>query len=63
MKKKRYIKLLMAEGLSRNEARRKAAVVRRYNQFAAKHRRTPVAYQTIRVNPIWMIFQMFNRGE
>lgn len=64
MKKKRYIKLLMSEGFSRNDARRKAAVVRRFNQIAARHRRNPAAYQTIRDNPIcWMVWQMFNKEE
>ncbi len=58
MKQKRYIKLLMSEGLSRNDARRKAAVVRRYNQIAARHHQPAAAYQTILDNPIWMILRM-----
>lgn len=58
MKQKRYIRLLMSEGYSRNDARRKAAAIRRYNQIAARHHQTPAAYQTIRDNPIWMIRQM-----
>jgi hypothetical protein len=48
----------MSEGYSRNDARRKAAAVRRYNQIAARHRRTPAAYQTIRDNPLWMVLMV-----
>lgn len=38
MKKKRYIRLLMSEGYSRNDARRSARVIIRYNEIAGKHR-------------------------
>lgn len=58
MTRKRYIRLLMSEGYSRNDARRKAAVVQRYNQIAARHHQPPAAYQTILDNPIWMLSQM-----
>lgn len=38
MRQKRYIRLLMAEGYSRDDARRSARVIIRYNEIAGKHR-------------------------
>lgn len=38
MKRKRYIRLLMSEGYSRNDARRSARMIIRYNEIAGKHR-------------------------
>lgn len=37
MKQKRYIRLLMSEGYSRNDARRSARAIIRYNEIAEKH--------------------------
>lgn len=38
MKQKRYIRLLMSEGYSRNDARRSARAIMRYNEIAGTHR-------------------------
>lgn len=38
MKQKRYIRILMSEGYSRNEARRSVREIIRYNEIAGKHR-------------------------
>lgn len=37
MKQKRYIRLLMSEGHSRNDARRSARVIICYNEIVGKH--------------------------
>jgi hypothetical protein len=38
MKQKRYIRILMSKGYSRNEARRSVREIIRYNEIAGKHR-------------------------
>jgi hypothetical protein len=38
MKQKRYIRILMSKGYSRNEARRSVREIIRYNEVAGKHR-------------------------
>jgi hypothetical protein len=38
MKQKRYIRILMSKGYSRNEARRSVREITRYNEIAGKHR-------------------------
>jgi hypothetical protein len=54
MKQKRYIRLLMSEGYSRNDARRSARVIVRYNEIAGKHRSGHMrSYAKAKENRLW----------
>lgn len=54
MKRKRYIRLLMSEGYSRNDARRSARMIIRYNEIAGKHRVGNVrSYAKAKENRLW----------
>lgn len=66
MKQKRYIRLLMSEGYSRNEARRSARVIIRYNEIAGKHRSGHMrSYAQVQVNRLWFagsLIDYFRKG-
>jgi hypothetical protein len=54
MKQKRYIRLLMSEGYSRNDARRSARAIIRYNEIAGKHQSGHMrSYAQSRGNRLW----------
>jgi hypothetical protein len=54
MKQKRYIRLLMSEGYSRNDARRNARMITRYNEIAGQHRSGHMrSYAQSRGNRLW----------
>lgn len=54
MKQKRYIRILMSKGYSRNEARRSVREIIRYNEIAGKHRSGHMrSYAQSRGNRLW----------
>jgi hypothetical protein len=54
MTRKRYIRLLMSEGYSRNDARRSARAIIRYNEIAGKHQSGYMrSYAQAKENQLW----------
>ena len=66
MTRKRYIRLLMSEGYSRDDARRNARVVVRYNEIAGKHRSGHMrSYAKAKENRLWFagsLIDYFRKG-
>jgi hypothetical protein len=56
MKRKRYIRLLMSERYSRDDARRSAQAIIRYNEIAGKHRSGHMrSYAQAKENQLWFV--------
>lgn len=61
MKQKRYIRLLMSEGYSRNDARRSVREIMRYNEIAGKHRCGHMrSYAQARGDRLWFAGSMID---
>ena len=59
MTRKRYIRLLMSEGYSRNDARQSARAIMRYNKIAGKHRNGIVrSYAQAMGDRLWLARSM-----
>lgn len=66
MKQKRYIRMLMSEGYSRNDARRSVREIVRYNEIAGKHRSGHMrSYAKAKENRLWFagsLIDYFRKG-